>query len=485
MPKPRHYRRPALHLVGGVALAVTLLPVAPAAAAVAILGPSRLLVGETPHLRVTGLAPRTEVTVESFRISPVSIQVEGKWSVQPKTFHAQARFWTDDQGALDLDTARPLSGTYNGADPRGLLWSGAVVGRAPEPDLSPGAPEIAHLDEHDVRLRVVAQGEVLASRDLTLLPWTDRVAFTEIDRPGLVGVFAAPKGARRARAVILLHGSEGGDFASAKAVAGLWASHGYAAFALIYFAWPASHIPNAPQGFTQLPVEGLAQAHDWLEHRPEADARRLGVVGGSKGAEFALIGASLYPWISAVTACVPSSIVWGGFGGPSGQHPDSFTYGGVPLASVPYGDYGPVARGEITSAERHVRDRAAADAALIAKAAIPVEKSRARILLISGGRDAVWPSDAMSAEIAGRLARHGGAWRVTWISNPDAGHYLCGTGDSPIRWNEADEKSLGGGLVASDGRDPGRAWTRTLAFMRRNLGPPARRISGRRQTATD
>jgi hypothetical protein len=428
-------------------------------------------VGEAPHLRVAGLAPRAEVTVESFRLSPVSVKVEDTWSRQSKTFHAQARFWADDHGALDLDTAAPLSGTYSGADPRGLLWSGTVAGRAPEPDLSPGAPDVAGLGERDIRLRVRVKGVVVAVHDLTLQPWSDGVAFATINRPGLVGVFAAPSGARRAPTVILLHGSEGGDFAAAKAVAGLWASHGYAAFALIYFAWPGSGIANAPQGFTRLPVEQLAAARAWLRRRPEADTHRLGVVGGSKGAEFALIGASLYPWISAVTACVPSSIVWGGFGAPSGEHPDSFIYHGRPFASVPYGDYGPVARGEITSAERHVRDRANADPAVVAKAVIRVEASRARVLLISGGRDAVWPSDAMSAEIVRRFADHGAAARVTWISNPDAGHYLCGTGDSPIRWNEANETSLGGGLVSADGRDPGRVWMRTLAFMREALAP--------------
>ena len=87
------------------------------------------------------------------------------------------------------------------------------------------------------------------------------------------------------------------------------------------------------------------------------------------------------------------------------------------------------------------------------------------MLLISGGRDTVWPPDAMSAEIVARMARRGQAGRVIWLSNPDAGHYLCGTGDGPIRASEDDEPALGGGLVPSDGRDPGRIWEATLAFM--------------------
>ena len=68
------------------------------------------------------------------------------------------------------------------------------------------------------------------------------------------------------------------------------------------------------------------------------------------------------------------------------------------------------------------------------------------------------------------MARFDQAARVTWLSNPDAGHYLCGAGDGPIRANEGDEPALGGGLVPADGRDPGAVWEATLAFMHEALG---------------
>jgi len=81
----------------------------------------------------------------------------------------------------------------------------------------------------------------------------------------------------------------------------------------------------------------------------------------------------------------------------------------------------------------------------------------------------VWPSDAMSGDIMGRLAKLGRAGRATWLSYPDAGHFLCGNGSGPIRYDEADEPSLGGGLVSADGRDPGEAWEATLAFLNAGL----------------
>lgn len=453
------------------ALSILAGPPSAAAGPVALSAPAALLVGERPHLKVSGLVPGTEATVESYRATEVYVKTDGVWGPKRLTFHAQARFWADADGAIDLDRAAPIAGTYSGVDPRGLLWSGAVAGRAPEPEIPASVLTGGMLRDDAVRIDVRIGGKVVAERGIGLQKWSPGVQFITLDTPRLVGVFAAPEHALHAPTVVLLHGSEGGNFAAAKADAGRWASHGYAAFALIYFAWPANKVPNAPPAFTALPLERIDYVRDWLSVRPEADTARLGVAGGSKGAEFGLLAAATYPWIKAVAACVPSSVVWGGFGAPLGDHTLSFTFGGAAVPYLPYGDYAPVLSGAITSAERHRRDRAAADPAALARATIPIERSRARFLLISGGRDLVWPSDAMAAEIVARMTRLHQAARVTWHSNPDSGHYLCGTGDKPIRAEEADEANLGGGLVSADGRDPGAMWEATLAFMDAALRP--------------
>jgi hypothetical protein len=438
---------------------------AQAATSVSITGPAVVVDGDRAHIHIAGLPSRSQVTIESYRAASTAVHADGGWRTRRLVFHAHADFWTDARGQVDLDHAAPLTGTYSGADPHGLLWSGAVAGHAPEADLPADLAGLDRLDDANIRIVVRTRGGIAAMRDLHIVPWTKQVRFTTIATPEVTGVFAAPAGARHRPTVIVLHGSEGGDLKSARDVAGRFASHGYAALALIYFAWPDQHLATVPHSFTNLPVERLRWARAWLSHRPQAAIGRLGVVGGSKGAEFALLGAATYPWLRAVVACAPSSVVWGGFGGAGADHPASFLLHGRPLAAIPYGDYGPVARGEITSAERHRRDRAAAPPDLVASAAIPIARSPARFMLISGGRDAVWPSDAMSAELVAR-SRPG---RVTWRSFPDAGHYLCGTGSAPIRANEGDEAALGGGLVSADGRDPGLAWEATLVFLRRAL----------------
>ena len=47
---------------------------------------------------------------------------------------------------------------------------------------------------------------------------------------------------------------------------------------------------------------------------PGVDIDRFGLFGGSKGAEFALIAASRYPWIDSVVAYAPTDLVWEGWG---------------------------------------------------------------------------------------------------------------------------------------------------------------------------
>ncbi len=440
-----------------------------AAPPVSITGPKAVLDGDRPHLRVAGLPPRADVTIESWRAQDTWVHAASGWARQRLVYHAHAAFWASLRGTVDLDRAAPLTGTYEGVDPRGLLWSGAVAGRAGEPAAPADVPGLERLNPGTVRLIVRIDGVPAATRDLRIIPARADVRFATISTPAVTGVFAAPSGARRRATVIVLHGSEGGSIKDARDVAGRFASHGYAALALIYFAWPDQHLSTVPQGFANLPVERIAWARQWLARQPAADIHRLGVVGGSKGAEYALIAAAAYPWLRSVVACVPSSVVWGGFGVPGSDHSASFTRHGHALAAIPYGDYDAVARGDITSAERHRRDRAAALPDLVARATIPIARSRARLLLISGGRDAVWPSDAMSAELVAQMAAHHRADRVTWRSFPDAGHYLCGTGTAPIRANDIDETARGGGLVSADGRDPGLAWEATLRFLHRTL----------------
>ena len=69
------------------------------------------------------------------------------------------------------------------------------------------------------------------------------LSVVDVSTPGLAGVFARPKAAGQALpSILLLHGSESGTQASARASATRFARLGYAAFAVIYFAWPGTGV---------------------------------------------------------------------------------------------------------------------------------------------------------------------------------------------------------------------------------------------------
>ncbi|MES2753527.1 MAG: acyl-CoA thioester hydrolase/BAAT C-terminal domain-containing protein, partial [Pseudomonadota bacterium] len=125
-----------------------------------------------------------------------------------------------------------------------------------------------------------------------------------------------------------------------------FAGKGYAAFALNYFAWDLKKLTGPPNYHVNQPIELIAQVRDWLATRPEADVRRLGVYGHSKGAEYAALAASYYPWIKAVIACVPSDAVWEGYGINDGRNTfdakltwpvqrSSWSWQGQPLPYIP------------------------------------------------------------------------------------------------------------------------------------------------------
>jgi uncharacterized protein len=63
-------------------------------------------------------------------------------------------------------------------------------------------------------------------------------------------------------------------------------------------------------------------------------------------------------------------------------------------------------------------------------ATIPIERARAEILLVAGGDDALWPSDAFARAIADRLH----FWKnATVVGHPEAGHRVLLPGETTPR----------------------------------------------------
>lgn len=285
----------------------------------------------------------------------------------------------------------------------------------------------------------------------------------DVRADGLNGVLYRPKDDKRAPLIIMLGGSEGGLQAASRVSAG-FVQHGYGVLALAYFM-----DEGLPQTLENIPLEYFDRALDWAKAQPGIDAKRIGVFGGSRGSEAALLLASRRPEIKAAAAFAPSGVVWQGlnFQNPMNMGP-AWTVGGkaLPFLKPDGRAYQPGA------AMKPMFDHALAQADAHADAVIPVEKINGPILLISGKADALWPSADMSERIVKRLEaahfKHG----VTHLSYAGAGH-LVFIGDPTSANALAAEKAPSNLMLGGTGEANMAAWTddwpKALAFFDKAL----------------
>ena len=211
----------------------------------------------------------------------------------------------------------------------GLFWSmqldgehangGAVFAKT---DVSPGI----------VKVEIHVDGRHAGSAELTrnfLAPGTQT---RDLNVNGHVGrLFPPPMPAGRGPqpAVIVLSGS-GGGFDLDKAA--LLSRYGFATLALAYFG-----VPPLPAWLHRIPLDYFEGALGWLARQPEIDSRRVGILGVSRGAEFALLLAAVFPQIRTVVAYAPSSVAWaaGGRDKPTGEIIPSWIWRGAPIPFVP------------------------------------------------------------------------------------------------------------------------------------------------------
>jgi dienelactone hydrolase len=447
-------------------------------------GPPQLMVdasvdhGERPSVVLSGLAPRETVRVHYFlRIGIWGPDGSGGWRSRPTLLHGWGDYRADRRGRVDMATARPIAGTSRQVGAETLIWSAYQQGSAalaPAAAAQQGLPEIP---AGTVIVRAERGGTRIAEGRFSINNDIPGTTVVEINTPGLTGVFAAPPGGSRLPTIIHLHGSEGGSIAKARAAAVEYAAQGFATLALAYFAWPYEaqglSIPNAHRN---IDVAQLDRARAWLAERGEADISRIALVGNSKGAEFSLVGAVTYPWVRAAVACVPSDIVWEGYGAvdwdsanrsiPAAGTYSSWSIAGQPLPYLP--TFADRRDGWPDNTARYDEARATwPEAARWAR--IPVEQTSARLFLIGGGRDRTWASGTMTANIVATMRRAGRGGQVETFVSPTADHYLCGNGQWPVRTYQQDRTGPDAPDIDAQGAAEVAAHAAKIAFLRRVL----------------
>jgi len=201
--------------------------------------------------------------------------------------------------------------------------------------------------------------------------------------------------------IVGLGGGEGGNaWASAR-----WTpqrerflDQGYALLALGYFG-----TPNSPETLDRISLDGVHAAIVEAGKDPRVDGRCVAIIGGSRGAELALLLARHYPDIDAVVAIVPGSAVFPAL-------TDAMTTGGFslhdkPLPFVPmtWGATPDLLVGNLRGAFETIMQ----DGAAMQRAAIAVEKINGPIQFVSASRDEMWPSKEMADAMMLRLKAKG------------------------------------------------------------------------------
>jgi len=279
-------------------------------------------------------------------------------------------------------------------------------------------------------------------------------------------------GPQRRPVLVILPGAEGGDGAG-KRFGPVLARLGYAAVSFPYYSpnWgptmPPPQFPDLAGSFVDIRIDQLARLRDALAKMPGVDAERFGLFGGSKGAEFALIAASRYPWIDAVAAFAPSDLVWEGWGIETIEAEgtrSSFSVDGKPLPFMPYRRFTEGLLNPAKADLRAIHENGRADHPERETAArIPVERYRGRLILIAGDQDRLWNSGRMARNMV--AARTKAGLKTDALIYPEAGHDLGGGSATPR------EDPRGGGTPAANAAARADAWPKVMALLKDSLKP--------------
>jgi uncharacterized protein len=286
-----------------------------------------------------------------------------------------------------------------------------------------------------------------------------RNAPTIVEGDGFVGQLHLPDSPGRHPGVAVLGGSRGG-IESAGLTAAALAGKGFAALAVAYFGYGV-----LPRRLVEIPLERFKRAIDWLRLQPTVDHDRIGLVGTSKGGEAVLLLGATYPEVKAVVAYVPSHVSFQAITNgwtPRRTAKASWTLSGAPVPFVPY-------RYDPGSMMRHGFLRGLYLASLqdtdaVERAVILVERINGPLMVVSGGRDPIWPSTPMCGHIAERLSEKGFSVPFEHAAYENAGHISAG----PSRHGSVNPAFIGGTAEANTAAKDD-AWDKACRFLSRHL----------------
>lgn len=388
---------------------------------------------EAITIRIVGADPGETVAFEASMVDEDGV-----------AWRSRATCTADAAGVVDLSERAPGSGTYEGVEPMGWLWS-----MTPTVDVRSATLDTA--DGVAVTLRAKTRKR-RTERTITRRLVDEEVTRRAVDRENVVGTIYEPSGDGPRPGVIVLHGSSGEPPAR---TARLLAAHGYAVLAIRYFG-DADAIPDE---LARIPLSYFDGVADWLRSRPAVADGQIGLVGVSRGAELALVLGARFGWVGAVVSYAGSGVV---YDTPSGT--PAWTDGGEPLPHVTgVGEPERTDDGRFVSRPVLKRGLDIADEETRREATIRVEETDGPVLLLSGGDDQVWPARRLSNVAADRLERRCFPYDFAHLTYDSVGH-LVSVPYVPLRGFDH-----GGGTASATARAGADSWPAVLDYLAEGL----------------
>lgn len=378
-------------------------------------------------------------------------------------WQSQATYIAAADGTVDLTRDAPVSGTYTGVAPMGLIWSQSPVdSKSREAFNQPVTQSLS--------TEVIARVDgAQTAATLTQRLASEGVTREEVREEGLVGTLYLPAGPGPHPAVLILNGSGGGIN---EPRAALYASRGYAAFALAYFKAPglSDYISNTP-------LEYFQTGMDWLRRKVKPLHDFVAISGQSRGGELVLLLGATYPeQVSAVVAYVPGAVAHSGQNACDpkiGREGPTWLLNGKPVPHVwennrtatwaPF-DEGP-------SPHRHEKAilTALQDPEAVARARIKVEDIQGPVMLLSGTDDGSWPSSVYSKMVQDKLREVNHPYPVQWLDYENGGHSILfpyvPTTQLVYAHPVSGKISTSGGNPKDNARADQESWTGVLDFL--------------------
>lgn len=402
------------------------------------------LIDESINIVVNGLKPKDKIKITAYSPDFYRFMKKGilvKKFVKQVEWSSFGIFEANNEGKVDLSIQKPIKGTYNCIDSMGIFWSMKHKKIIPY-NLSENLSEIPLLNKMKVIFTVEMNGKIICRNECNRLFYNENVQVEAVTQDGLVARFFNIQDDIKKPGIIVLSGSEGSIYKAQK-LAGIFASHGYAALALGYF-----NMNNLNRSLENIPIEYVEKAVRWMKENKCVDSDKIIIYGRSKGGELALLAGCHINDVHGIIATVPSPIHFEGLnsnginGGQGSWSYKNQTYPFLKLEinrlAFAFKCFYNVLRNKPIPLNKLYK-KVLQDSEKVKKAFMPIEKINGPMLLISASNDYIWPSKELCDMAIERLKKSDFTYDYKHVSYK-AGHFIFLPYEPIIKCDISDEK---------------------------------------------